>query len=707
MIDIAVWPGTGRTVIWRWRLRDMKSETDALAGAAERAGLGWFRVNAEGDILEMNPVLQAWVRPGIGGGRLSIQKNRTVRHLSAILPEASRKILGTRLNRTVMRTRLLGGSSAPRNVSLLFAPLRVEGGGPDEAIGLVAPIAAADAEQSALPIAPDTGIDAENFFGAQDAMHTVRLFEEAPIGVAVLSQEGRILRLNGAAQRLLDGAADLGDNLIDAIALDDRDEAVRRLTAVIANGAPDGPSFEATLGKAASTVEESVVAQFYFSRLETKTGPLLLTYMVDASVERALEERFRQTQRLNAVGQLAGGVAHDFNNLLTVISGCSEVLLMRHSAEGDPDYAELSAISQNAQRAANLVRQLLAYSRKQQLRPDIVNLTDTLSETSHMLDRLIGEKVTLHPELAEDLWPCRVDATQFEQVITNLVVNARDAITEADRPQGQILLRTKNQCFDSAAPSPNSLVPPGDYVSIEVIDNGTGIPADKLAKIFDPFYTTKEVGKGTGLGLSTVYGIVKQSGGFIFADSTTGQGTAFRIYLPRYQGSGEPVAPASPGRDLSSLLSAGVSATLAQEKSEENTGPAPASNTKRILLVEDEDPVRQMTAKVLRANGYDVLEAGDGEEALEILQDSNEIVDLMLSDVIMPNIDGPTLARTVRDIRPNLRTVFMSGYPRDAFDSKFGEDQLQEGPDQQLTGFIQKPFKLAELTAVVRRQLSE
>jgi two-component system cell cycle sensor histidine kinase/response regulator CckA len=374
---------------------------------------------------------------------------------------------------------------------------------------------------------------------------------------------------------------------------------------------------------------------------------------------------------MQAIGQLAGGVAHDFNNLLTAINGPGDLLLLRHEG-GDPDHGDLIQIRQNANRAAALVRQLLAFSRKQTLRPKVLHLTETLSELSHLLNRLLGERVTLRIEHGQELGPVRVDERQFEQVIMNLVVNARDAMPNG----GEVRISTRNLRLRHDLERDQATVPAGDYVLVEVTDTGVGIPEDKLHKIFEPFYTTKKLGEGTGLGLSTVYGIVKQTGGFIFVASVVGRGSTFSVYLPRHdeeppaEGAAEPLP--EPVRDLTGN---GV-----------------------VLLVEDEAPVRSFAARALRLRGYTVLEAGSGEEALEFIADPAQRIDLLVSDVVMPGIDGPTWVRQAREQRPGVKVIFVSGYAEDVFRSDGGavEDAI----------FVPKPFSLNELTQKVKDALA-
>jgi two-component system, cell cycle sensor histidine kinase and response regulator CckA len=395
-------------------------------------------------------------------------------------------------------------------------------------------------------------------------------------------------------------------------------------------------------------------------------APSLLAVFSDATELKTLEAQFVQSQKMQAVGQLAGGVAHDFNNLLTAINGHCDLLLMRHDV-ADQEHGDLMQIRQNANRAAALVRQLLAFSRKQTLRPTVINLQDTLGELTHLLNRLLTDKVTLRIEHGPDLSLVRVDERQLEQVIMNLVVNARDAMPRG----GEVRITSRNVHLHRDLHRDRAVILRGDYVVVEVADSGHGIPDGKLNKIFEPFYTTKQVGEGTGLGLSTAYGIIKQTGGFIFADSPPGQGAIFTIYLPAYDRiETPPVVDPEPkrARDL--------------------------SGRGLVLLVEDEDPVRSFAARALRLRGYTVVEAASGEEALEVLQDPDLHIDVMLSDVIMPGLDGPAWVREAQKTRPGAKVIFMSGYAEDAF---VGGDSGVPG-----SAFLPKPFTLNELTQKVK-----
>jgi len=381
------------------------------------------------------------------------------------------------------------------------------------------------------------------------------------------------------------------------------------------------------------------------------------------------------------VGQLAGGIAHDFNNVLSAIMMANDFLLNAHKPT-DPSFQDIMQIKQNATRAATLVRQLLAFSRRQTLRPQVLDLGDALSDLTMLLRRLIGEKVKLDLIHGRDLWPVKVDVSQFEQVIVNLAVNARDAMPEG----GKLSVRTSNVTADEATKLAYKGMPAAEYVRIDIVDTGTGIPHDIIEKIFEPFFSTKEVGKGTGLGLSTVYGIVKQTGGFVYVDSEPGKGTSFRIFLPRHHVEKEEAVV--------------VEASAAKEASAD-AKPAPRTDLTgqgTILLVEDEEGLRSLNARGLRSRGYSVIEAGNGVEALEALEEKEGAIDLVVSDVVMPEMDGPTLLKTMREKNPDLKIIFVSGYAEDAFEKSL--------PENQQFAFLPKPFTLSQLVAAVKETMA-
>lgn len=413
--------------------------------------------------------------------------------------------------------------------------------------------------------------------------------------------------------------------------------------------------------------------------------------MLETTERRALENQINQSQKMETVGQLAGGIAHDFNNVLSAIMMANDFLLNAHKPT-DPSFQDIMQIKQNATRAATLVRQLLAFSRRQTLRPQVLDLGDALSDLAMLLRRLIGEKVKHETIHGRDLWPVKVDVSQFEQVIVNLAVNARDAMPDG----GKLIIRTANVTAEEAAKLAYKGMPAADYVRIEVADTGTGIPADIRDKIFEPFFSTKEVGKGTGLGLSTVYGIVKQTGGFIYVDSEPGQGTSFHIFLPRHHPEAEVQVEQPPATAVSATNGAAKEAAPAAAEAKPRTD---LTGQGTILLVEDEEGLRALNARGLRSRGYTVVEAENGVEAMEVLDEQSGAIDLVVSDVVMPEMDGPTLLKAMREKNPDIKFIFVSGYAEDAF-----EKSLPEG---QQFDFLPKPFTLSQLVAAVKETMTK
>jgi two-component system cell cycle sensor histidine kinase/response regulator CckA len=386
---------------------------------------------------------------------------------------------------------------------------------------------------------------------------------------------------------------------------------------------------------------------------------------------------------METIGRLAGNIAHDFNNLLGAIMMATDFLLNAHKPT-DPSFQDIMQIKQNANRAASLVRQLLAFSRRQTLRPQVLDLNDVVAELNMLLRRLIGEKVELKPVLGRDLWPVKADISQFEQVIVNLAVNARDAMPDG----GKLTVRTANVTAQECAKFGYKGMPAADYVLVEVADTGTGIPPEIIDKIFEPFFSTKEVGKGTGLGLSTVYGIVKQTGGFVYPDSTIGKGTLFRIFLPRHVPSAEEVAYTMPRTEAPGIAGAQGEAEAPGRAAPDMTGQG------TILLVEDEEGLRALNARGLKSRGYSVIEAGNGVEAIEALEKNGGKVDLVVSDVVMPEMDGPTLLKELRKRNAELKMIFVSGYAEEAFEKSL--------PAGEKFAFLPKPFTLKQLIEQVK-----
>ena len=489
-------------------------------------------------------------------------------------------------------------------------------------------------------------------------------FERVPVPMAELSPQGVIIRANSQASRLL------GLRAGETPAIEEVMEGLGRALADWLRDATLGRGFKQPEFLRLSRPERETFVQVSLHKDMANRRSSLTAVFTDATELKSLEAQFVQSQKMQAIGQLAGGVAHDFNNLLTAITGHCDLLLLRHK-KTDQDYDDLLQINQNANRAAALVSQLLAFSRKQTLRPQNLEIRETLSDLTHLLDRLVGEKVQLRLEYDPVKRAVRADKRQLEQVVMNLVVNARDSMPEG----GEILISTAGTEICEPMLRDRVAVPKGAYVSISIQDKGCGIASDKLQKIFEPFYTTKRTGEGTGLGLSTVYGIVKQTGGYIFVDSSVGQGTIFTLLLP--------------ASDLPSQKAASPPSDIKLVANRPEGGA--------VLLVEDEATVRTFAARALRLCGYSVLVAESGERALEIAQNPTVKLDLFVTDVVMPGRGGPSWVREALQTRPHIRIIFMSGYAED----KLTADQSSV-PN---LIFLAKPFSLTQLAFAVESQM--
>lgn len=494
------------------------------------------------------------------------------------------------------------------------------------------------------------------------------ILEDLPVALIRLTHEGVIDGVNLAARNLLDSNSLVGKAFCREVEGLGRSMRVR-----VEEALKGGRNRTTEMGRFIRNGKE-VFLQVSLMAMTFNNSRCLVVVLSDKTELKILEAQFVQSQKMQAVGQLAGGVAHDFNNLLTAINGHSDLLLLRHTKEDD-DYGDLIQIRQNVKRAAALVRQLLAFSRKQTLRPKVLKLSDTLSQLTELLNRLLGEKVNLRIDIDDGLNLVRVDERQLEQVIMNLVVNARDAMLNG----GEVLILAKNTCLTAPLERDRAIVPVGDYVCISVKDSGVGIEADKVSKIFEPFYTTKQIGEGTGLGLSTVYGIIKQTGGFVFVDSIPQHGSEFIIYLPSFEG--QDALPSRPSEGPTRKVQ------VADSQGE------------RILLVEDEAPVRTFAARALKMRGYHVDEAESAEQALLMLEKNGGVYDMYISDIIMPGLDGPTWVNKALSQYPDTKVIFMSGYAEDVFeDGKHNDIKAS---------FLQKPFSLSELNETVHSFFSE
>ena len=523
---------------------------------------------------------------------------------------------------------------------------------------------------------------------AASEMRFTRFFNSAPMAIAAVDRAGRVLRTNARFLKTFAGivdrqAVELHVKLDTLIHERDRALFSQKLDLAMAGQADIAP-LESVLPS-----DEARHLRVYFNAVadgaEEAADEAAFVYAVETTEQKALEGQMAQSQKMQAVGQLAGGIAHDFNNVLTAVIMSSDLLLANHNSASDPSFQDIMNIKQNANRAAALVRQLLAFSRKQTLRPEVLSLTDVLADLRMLLTRLAGHNVKLKLDHGRDLWPIRADVGQLEQVIVNLIVNARDAMPDG----GEISVRSRNLPQAECASLSYRELTPADYVLIEVEDNGSGIPADIREKIFEPFFTTKEVGKGTGLGLSMVYGIVKQTGGFIYLESEEGKGTIFRIFLPRHTPSASAAAAdvGAEARPLQKALEIGAASSVARD----------LSGSAIVLLVEDEDSVRMGGVRALQSRGYTVHEAASGVEALEVLEALGGKVDIIVSDVVMPEMDGPTLLRELRKKYKDIKFIFVSGYAEDAFAKNLPEDAK--------FGFLPKPFSLKQLASAVKDML--
>jgi two-component system cell cycle sensor histidine kinase/response regulator CckA len=648
----------------RERQEDVFQELQHAIEYLDHAPCGFFSVNPAGELVYVNATLANWLdydlaEIGSGGLRLGdIVSGDGASLLTSIVPtpgEVKTEVFDIDLR---MRT----GKTMPAR---LYHKLAFGGNGePGASRTLV--ISRARDERS------DPQRAAEVRF--------MRFFDHTPMAIATVDRAGAVVRANARFAKLAQSLnADSAANKSILNTVNARD---RHMLLAAINRAAEGQGDIQPVEVMLDSVRERW-GQFFVTAVEEdeREAETAIVYMLETTERRALENQINQSQKMDTVGQLAGGIAHDFNNVLSAIMMANDFLLNAHKPT-DPSFQDIMQIKQNATRAATLVRQLLAFSRRQTLRPQVLDLGDALSDLRILLQRLIGEKVRLDLVHGRDLWPVKADLSQIEQVIVNLAVNARDAMPSG----GKLAIRTGNVSGDESAQLAYKGMPAAEYVRIDLSDTGTGIPLDIRDKIFEPFFTTKEVGKGTGLGLSTVYGIVKQTGGFIYVDSEEGKGTTFHIFLPRH----------NPELEAGAEI-AGANGAAREGVAE--TGPrTDLTGQGTILLVEDEEGLRSLNARGLRSRGYSVIEASNGVEALEALEKKNGAIDLVVSDVVMPEMDGPTLLKTMRGRNPDLKIIFVSGYAEDAFDKSL--------PENQQFAFLPKPFTLSQLVAAVKETMA-
>lgn len=501
------------------------------------------------------------------------------------------------------------------------------------------------------------------------------LYDLAPIGIVLLDGETKILRGNGAFLSLVGGPkVRLEGQSLDSLVFDDDRPAVRR----ILDNLYHHSGFERIDVRFGQAGDKTATLFIGADSEETPSSKSATIYVIDTTEQKNLEQRLAQAQKMQAIGQLAGGIAHDFNNLLTAMIGYCDLTLLRQD-EGSDDFSDITQIKQTAERAATLVRQLLAFSRRQILQPHVVDVTEVISGVTDLLRRLSGEEIKIEIESAPQLGLIFADQSQLEQILVNLVVNARDAMPRG----GRLSIRTANLVLDQPVVGGGEVVPSGNWISIEVEDTGVGIPPEILSRIFEPFFSTKAIGQGTGLGLATVYGIVKQTGGYVIVDTAVGSGSIFRLFFPRH----------SDARDAGAV---GQARAKPQAKSLPSAVKEGENHT--VLIVEDEDPVRLFAVRALQAKGYKVFHANGGIEGLEILRKERDAIDLLITDVVMPQMDGPSVIAEARSIVPQIKVLCMSGYAEEAL-----KDRIRATQDVR---FIGKPFSLAQFAGVVKEVLA-
>jgi two-component system cell cycle sensor histidine kinase/response regulator CckA len=654
----------------RERQENVFQELQQAIDYLDHAPAGFMSVDASGSIAYMNATLASWLdhdlaQIGVGGLKLvdvvAGDASPLITHLTGAPGDVATDILDVDLKKR-------GGETIP--VRLLHRVAFAHDGTPGASRTLVldrGPKGDQDEAQRAAEV------------------RFARLFNTTPFALAIVDVEGKILSANASFLRLFGGTMrpESGEKrLISSVVADTDCPIIERAVAAAAEGRGSAAPIDATL-----TGKENRSARFFVTPTGSSgsSGEVAIVWAIETTEQRALEVQFAQAQKMQAVGQLAGGVAHDFNNVLQAIIGYSDLLLANHRPT-DPAFQDIIQIKQNANRAKNLVQHLLAFSRRQTLRPQVLQLGELISDLQMLVKRLVGETVKLDIRHGRDLWDVHADATQFEQAILNLAVNGRDAMPSG----GQLSVRTRNVTQAECAEFTHRGLAPADYVLVEIEDTGTGISQENIEKIFEPFFTTKEVGKGTGLGLSMVYGFVKQTGGFVYCDSTVGKGTTFRIFLPRFHEEAalplvtpEPATPLTP-----QSMEVAKTAALAEIAAVDHTGSG------RVLLVEDEEAVRKFAARALASRGYEVLQAASGREAMEIVDKMSEPIDLVVSDVVMPEMDGPSLMRELRKRDPGLKIVFVSGYAEDAFAKNL--------PEGEHFAFLPKPFTLKQLIETVK-----
>src|SRR6204780_5231168 len=634
----------------RERQENVFQELQHAIDYLDHAPAGFFSVDGQGDVVYLNATLANWLDQDlaqVGSGGLK---------LADVIAGDGAALLTT-----------LRASAGDIKTEVLDLDLKIRGGRtlPVRLFHKVAFGADATPGASRTLVLNRRGSDGGDLQRAAE-IRFMRFFPHTPMAIATVDKTGSIGRTNPLFARLFQNVPgrEGGARLIGAVVAERDRAALEAAFAQAAAGKGDIAPVDAALDG-----DGERFGRFYVTAVEKdeRDQETAIVYVLETTAQRELETKLNQQQKMDQVGKRAGGIAPDFNNVLSAIIMATDFLLNAHRPT-DPSFGDIMQIKQNANRAASLVRHLLAFSRKQTLRPQVLDLGEVLSDLTMLLRRLIGEKVTVDVVHGRDLWPVKVDISQFEQVVVNLAVNARDAMPDG----GRLQLRTTNVTARECERYHAKGMPAADYVLVEVRDTGTGIPEAIVGKIFDPFFSTKEVGKGTGLGLSTVYGIIKQTGGFVYVDSTEGKGTTFRVFLPRHvAGAQDAASEVAAGAEAPSLGEAMAAAGQVKP-----TANADLTGEGTILLVEDEEGLRALNARGLTSRGYTVLEAGNGVEAIDVLEKVDGRVDLVVSDVVMPEMDGPTLLRELRSRDPSLKIIFVSGYAEDAFQKHLPSGQF-------------------------------
>ena len=644
-----------------WRLDDVtqrhtidgaiREEREKLIDFTDNAPVGFFSVDESGHFVFANATFARWV-----GEDLKTLLSLGKLHIYLMEPPegaAPYDLTEDAGDRQVVEIKMKGPSGEPFLASINQTIVK-EPGGQVRTRAVVHDLTSEREMRRALEVSED---------------RFERFFEEAPLGILLLDKEGQITDYNAQFASLLCADMDSSEGLHFKELIDeaDREEVVSAMERI-----EQGRQLEAPLEVTLNCSGKKVQTEMHARRFKGSNDIVL--HFIDLTEKKQLEQQFVQSQKMQAIGQLAGGVAHDFNNLLTAMIGFCDLLLLRHKP-GDPSFSDIMQIKQNANRASNLVRQLLAFSRQQTLRPAVHDMTDILTELSHLMRRLIGASIEMNIVHGRELGLVKVDEGQMEQVLINLAVNARDAMDGG----GTLTIETENFTNREPMELVSEEMPPGHWTMIKVSDTGCGIEQENMTRIFEPFFTTKEKGHGTGLGLATVYGIIRQTDGYLDVKSKIGKGTTFSIYLPRSGGEEE------------------MKQTGAQ-KMEEEASAKDLTGTECILLVEDEDAVRMFSQRALSTKGYEVMAADSGDSALELLKENpDKQIDLVVTDVVMPGIDGPTMVSTIREDNPKLKIIFMSGYT---------EDKLKEYMNDNVW-FLPKPFTLQKLAEKVKEVLED